>query len=109
MSLVLDPEYSSNKYVYTSYAYRRNSVMMVKVVRLTDEGVSLTNPKVIIDLIPAAKYHAGSRIASGPDKKLYITTGDATNKALAQNLDSLAGKILRINFDGSIPSDNPWS
>lgn len=111
MSLTLNPDYSSNKYIYLSYAYRGAKGMMVKVVRFTDEGNSLTNPRIIIDLIPAAKYHAGSRLAFGPDGKLYISTGDATDKSLAQNMDSLAGKILRINADGSIPSDNPqkWS
>ena len=82
--------------------------MIVKIVRFTDRGNSLTDARIIIDLIPAAKYHAGSRIAFGPDGKLYITTGDATDKSLAQDLKSLAGKILRINPDGSIPSDNPW-
>jgi len=107
MSLTLDPDYSSNKYIYISYAYRAASDMMVKVVRLTDEGNALTNPRIIIDLIPAAKYHAGSRLAFGPDGKLYITTGDAVDRNLAQDMDSLAGKILRINADGSIPSDNP--
>lgn len=107
MSLTLDPEYSTNKYIYISYAYRGAKGMMVKVVRFTDEGNSLTSPRIIIDLIPAAKYHAGSRLAFGPDGKLYISTGDATDKSLAQNMDSLAGKILRINADGSIPSDNP--
>lgn len=107
MSLALDPDYSSNKYVYISYAYRGTGGMMVKVVRFTDEGKSLTNPRIIIDLIPAAKYHAGSRLAFGPDGKLYISTGDATDKSLAQKMDSLAGKILRINADGSIPADNP--
>lgn len=111
MSLTLDPDYSSNKYIYISYAYRGAKGMMVKVVRFIDEGKSLTNPRIIIDLIPAAKYHAGSRLAFGPEGKLYITTGDATDKSLAQNMNSLAGKILRINADGSIPSDNPqkWS
>lgn len=89
MSLALDPDYEDNKFVYTSYAYSGKNGMLVKVVRLTDEGTSLTNPKVIIDLIPAAKYHAGSRIKFGPDDKLYITTGDATNKAIAQDLKSL--------------------
>lgn len=108
MSLALDPDYSSNKYVYTSYAYRGKNGMAVKVVRLTDSGAFLTDPKVILDNIPAAKYHAGSRLAFGPDDKLYISTGDATNKVLPQNLSSLGGKILRLNADGAIPDDNPW-
>jgi glucose/arabinose dehydrogenase len=62
----------------------------------------------VLDKIPAAKFRAGCRIAFGPDGKLYITTGDSLDRQLAQDLDSLAGKILRINADGSIPNDNPF-
>lgn len=89
MALALDPDYADNKYLYTSYAYRGKNSMAVKVVRLTDRGDALVDPKIILDGIPAAKYHAGSRIAFGPDGKLYITTGDATDKAIAQDLSSL--------------------
>lgn len=107
MSLTLDPNYEQNKYLYTSYVYSGASGMAVKVVRLTDRGSSLAEPVIILDNIPAAKYHAGSRLAFGPDGKLYISTGDATNKSLAQDKDSLAGKILRINADGTVPQNNP--
>jgi hypothetical protein len=61
--------------------------------------------KVIIENIPAAQFHAGCRLRFGPDGKLYITTGDATDRQLAQQLDSLAGKTLRLNDDGTIPTD----
>ena len=64
--------------------------------------------KVIIENLPAARYHAGCRIRFGPDGKLYITTGDATRRELAQKLDLLAGKTLRLNDDGSVPPDNPF-
>ncbi|MBP6921580.1 PQQ-dependent sugar dehydrogenase [Candidatus Gracilibacteria bacterium] len=107
MSLALDPDYENNKYMYTSYAYRGKNGMAVKVVRLTDRGDALTDTTVILDDIPAAKYHAGSRLAFGPDGKLYISTGDGTDKTTPQNLKSLGGKILRINADGTIPADNP--
>ena len=63
---------------------------------------------VIIENLPAAQYHAGCRIRFGPDGKLYITTGDATRRELAQKLDLLAGKTLRLNDDGSVPPDNPF-
>lgn len=109
MSLTLDPNYTTNRYLYASLAYQAGSELSVKVMRFTDAGERLIDPSVIIDQIPAAKYHAGSAIAFGPDGKLYITTGDATDKALAQDLGSLAGKTLRLNPDGSIPSDNPFS
>ncbi|MER3468917.1 MAG: glucose sorbosone dehydrogenase, partial [Thermoflexus sp.] len=61
-----------------------------------------------VDAIPGASIHDGGRLAFGPDGKLYATTGDATQRALAQRLDSLAGKILRLNPDGSVPADNPF-
>lgn len=108
MGMALDPHYQENKYIYFAYAYTVGGKMQVKVVRLTDQGDKLTDEYTVIDNIPAAQYHAGCRIAFGPDQKLYITTGDATDKSTPQNLDSLGGKILRLNPDGSIPEDNPF-
>lgn len=109
MSLALDPEYQENRFVYTAVAYAENGESLtVKVVRFVDTGETLAEPFVVIDQIPGAKFHAGCRIAFGPDGKLYITTGDATDKELAQDLQSLAGKVLRINKDGTIPADNPF-
>lgn len=108
MGMVLDPHYQENKRIYFAYAYQVGGKMQVKVVRFTDQGDRLTDEQTIIDNIPAAQYHAGCRIAFGPDQKLYITTGDATDKGTPQNLDSLGGKILRVNADGTIPEDNPF-
>lgn len=109
MGLALDPDYQKNRLIYVSYAYPKGRDLAVKVVQFKDSGDQLTNEKVIIDNIPAAQLHAGCRLKFGPDKKLYITTGDATQKQLAQDKNSLAGKILRINSDGSIPEDNPFT
>lgn len=108
MSLALHPNYNQNKFIYASLAYETGSTMYVKVVRFRDDGTALVDAKIIIDKIPGSQFHAGSRIAFGPDNKLYITTGDATDRTLAQKLDSRAGKILRLNDDGTIPSDNPF-
>lgn len=108
MGMVLDPDYPNSPYIYTSLAYEENNQMFVKVVRLTDINNKSTEPRILLDKIPAAKFHAGSRLRFGPDQKLYITTGDATKKEIAQDLNSLGGKILRMNKDGSIPEDNPF-
>lgn len=114
MSLTLHPEYASNRFVYTAFAYQGAAGMQVDVVRFKDlptqagEGDSISDITPIVSNIPAARFHAGAELAFGPDGKLYITTGDATDRELAQELDSLAGKILRVNDDGSIPSDNPF-
>ncbi len=73
------------------------------------ENDEIERVATIVEGIPGASYHDGGRIKFGPDEKLYITTGDAGNSSLAQDINSLAGKILRLNPDGSIPQDNPFN
>lgn len=108
MSLVLHPRYSRNRYIYASLAYENDSGMWVKVVRFRDDGERVSSLTTIIDTIPGAQFHAGSRLVFGPDEKLYISTGDATDRTIAQDIQSLGGKILRLNDDGTIPQDNPF-
>jgi glucose/arabinose dehydrogenase len=107
MSVALHPQFASNHLLYLSYAYNSGG-QQVRVVRYRETPNGFTDRKVIIEGIPAAQFHAGCRLRFGPDGKLYITTGDATDRALAQKLDSLAGKTLRLNDDGSVPNDNPF-
>ncbi len=107
MSLALHPQFAKNHFLYLSYAYKGES-QLVRVVRYRETEAGLTDRKVIIENIPAAQFHAGCRLGFGPDAKLYITTGDATERQLAQKLDSLAGKTLRLSDDGTVPSDNPF-
>lgn len=107
MGLVLHPNFKENGFLYVSYTARARGELIARVVRYRDAGSGLADAKTIVDHIPAARFHAGCRLKFGPDGKLYITTGDATERDLAQDPDSLAGKILRLNDDGTIPHDNP--
>ena len=107
MDISLHPEFAKNNFVYLAYAYARDG-KRDKVVRYKFVANKLTEPKIIIEDMPSAPNHAGMRARFGPDKKLYITVGDATDWDLAQDNMSLAGKTLRLNDDGTIPSDNPF-
>lgn len=107
MSLAVHPQFATNHFLYIAYAYKEES-QLVRVVRYRESETGLTDRKVIIENIPAAQFHAGCRLGFGPDGKLYISTGDGTKRELAARLDSLAGKTLRLNDDGTVPSDNPF-
>jgi glucose/arabinose dehydrogenase len=106
LGLTLDPDFANNKFVYVYHT--ASSPLRNRVVRYTDSSGICTQETVILDNLPANTNHNGGIIQFGPDGKLYVVIGDAQNTANAQNLTSLAGKILRVNPDGSAPSDNPF-
>jgi glucose/arabinose dehydrogenase len=108
MGMVLHPQFASNHLLYLAFAYQKDGDQRVKVMRYRETGMELTDAKTIVEMIPASRYHAGTRLKFGPDGKLYITTGDATKQSQGQQLDTLGGKTLRLNDDGTIPADNPF-
>jgi glucose/arabinose dehydrogenase len=107
LGMALHPNFTATPEVFVAYNYDRGGVYTEKIVKYTYNGSALINPVIILNNIPAAGNHNGCRLAISPDLKLYITTGDAAISSQAQNSNSLSGKILRVNLDGSIPADNP--
>ncbi|HYY40632.1 MAG TPA: PQQ-dependent sugar dehydrogenase, partial [Nitrososphaera sp.] len=115
LGLAIDPEFDTNHYVYLYYTalvdiqHGDGGKVINRVVRFTDTNGTGTDMKVIMDNIPASRgYHSGGAMAFGPDGKLYITVGDATEHIFAQDPSIVIGKVLRINKDGTIPEDNPY-
>jgi glucose/arabinose dehydrogenase len=108
LGLALHPDFAENHLIYIYHTYSSGSNVFNKVLALTERDNKIIESQVIIDGIPAAAGNDGGRIKFGPDGKLYVATGDARQPDLAQNAGSLAGKILRLNPDGTIPEDNPF-
>ena len=110
LGMEFHPQFSTNPHVFIVYNYTSGGLNRERLSRFTYSGNTLSSEEVILDggVIVANSIHNGSRLAWLPDNTLLMTTGDAANTANAQNMSSLNGKILRLNADGTIPSDNPF-
>ena len=108
LGLALHPEFDQNGLLYLYMSYQGAGSLLNRVERYQFDGKVLSDRMVIIDQIPGDVNHDGGRIEFGPDGLLYITTGDASYGHNAQDINSLAGKILRLHDDGTIPADNPF-
>ncbi|WMJ86019.1 PQQ-dependent sugar dehydrogenase [Anaerocolumna sp. MB42-C2] len=108
LGLALDRDFLINGAIYLMYTYEDGGKLYSRVVRLSIVNNLASGEEIILDRIPAGQVHNGGRLKIGPDGYLYITVGDGGDRDLAQDMNSLAGKILRIGTDGSIPSDNPY-
>lgn len=109
LGIALDPDFAENNFLYLYYTYNESGDNTSnRVVRYVFQDNSLKEGTILVDQIPGARNHNGGRLAFGPDGFLYITTGDAAQPSLAQDTDSLAGKILRISQNGEPAPDNPF-
>jgi aldose sugar dehydrogenase len=109
LGLALDPEFSQNRYVYIYYTASGGGGAVNRIVRYREVNARLGERAVLLDNIPAGGTHDGGRLRFGPDGLLYATAGDAGNSNRAQDVASLAGKILRLNRDGTAPPGNRFS
>jgi len=109
LGMTLHPNFSENKwlYLYMTVDGDNGTENEVRRYSLGENGIS--DGEIILSGIEGAIIHNGGRLKFGPDGYLYVATGDANRPDLAQNLNTLAGKILRIKDDGSVPSDNPFN
>ncbi|WP_158222720.1 PQQ-dependent sugar dehydrogenase [Rhodopirellula sp. MGV] len=107
--LCFDPEFSSNGYIYLYYTAKAPSHNRVSRFTVVGNTAAKASEQVIFEIDNLSKigWHNGGGICFGKDGKLYIATGENANGDNAQNPSNLLGKLLRINRDGSIPSDNP--
>jgi glucose/arabinose dehydrogenase len=103
LGVAVSPDFETDRTVFLYLTTDTDN----RVVRARLEGSSLGSTSVVLDGIPAGFIHDGGRIAFGPDGHLYVTTGETGDPELAQDPDSLAGKILRITADGEPAPGNP--
>ena len=108
MGLAKHPDYPEQKFLYVMHTYREGNSLFNRVVRYLDTDTTMEFDRIIIDNIPASNVHNGGRIAFGPDNMLYICTGDTWHSEIAQEINKLGGKILRLTPDGEFPLDNPF-
>lgn len=109
LGMALHPDFENTPEVFLVYTYTPVSNIKEKIVKYTFNGTVLVNEVVLLDNIDGNGTHNGCRLLFLSDNTLLATTGDVQNPNLSQSLSSLNGKVLRLNTDGSIPSDNPIS
>jgi glucose/arabinose dehydrogenase len=111
LGLALHPDFATNHWVYVFYSEAKNDNGDPddnRIVRYTErDGLATERTRIISELPTGICCHNGGRIGFGHDGKLYVTLGDLNQDDRAQNPKRLNGKMLRLNDDGSIPSDNP--
>ncbi len=108
MGLAFHPDFSTQPFIYVAHTYASSSGTRNRVVRARYDGRTLGPPEVLLDNIPGSSIHNGSRVIVGPDRLLYITTGDASDGTSGQTRISTAGKILRLTLDGAPAPGNPF-
>ncbi len=110
LDILVDPDFRSNHRIFLSYMHGTPESGTIRISSAILEGMELVDKRVIFESRPAANGldQIGGRLAFGPDHALYLTIGDRFQMERAQNLLDDGGKIIRINTDGSIPSDNPF-
>lgn len=107
--ICLDPDFSSNGYLYVYYTAKNPSHNRVSRFTVVGNTAAPDSEQTLLEIDPLSStgWHNGGGMGFGKDGKLYVATGENADGGNAQNPDNLLGKLLRLNPDGSIPTDNP--
>jgi glucose/arabinose dehydrogenase len=113
LGITFDPDFERNHYIYVYYTTKNPTVhnkVSRFIVQSSNGNIADPDSETQIINLPTlgAAIHQGGAIHFGPDGKLYVAVGDNSVRDNSQSKDSLFGKILRVNPDGSIPEDNPF-
>lgn len=108
MGIAFHPDFAREPWVYAMHTYGGMFRTNNRLVRMRWDGRTLGAVQPLLEGIPGAGIHDGSRIVVGPDRMLYVTTGDAGSADVAQDRAALGGKILRLTLDGKPAPDNPF-
>lgn len=108
LGMVLAPGFHRTGNAFVYHTYQENGQIFNRVIKIRETRRGWVEVKVLLDKIPGSLIHNGGRIKIGPDRHLYVTTGDAGEADMAQNLNTLHGKILRMTRKGTVPPDNPF-
>ena len=109
LGITTHPNFEENHFLYVFFTYEENDMLWNKILKITESNNKLKDAITIFDKIPGSVFTNGGFLKFGPNGKLFVGTGTVSDAShLPQNLDSLAGKILRFNDDGTIPEDNPF-
>jgi aldose sugar dehydrogenase len=109
LGLALDPQFATTHFVYVTYTAQTPGGAVGRLVRFREVANTLGEAAVLLDNVPAANIHNGSRVKFGPDGLLYVTFGDAASPSVAQDVAALNGKVLRLTREGRAPADNPFA
>ncbi len=109
LGLAAHPDFATNHFVYLTYTANGPRGPVARLMRFREVGNRLAEGVVLLDDVPAANIHNGSRVRFGPDRRLYVTFGDVATPSTAQDVASLNGKILRLNDDGTSAPGNRFN
>ena len=108
LGMALAPDFERSGTAYLFHTTRRGAALTNKLIQVQHDGGQWRETRVLLQGIPGHTLYNGGRIGIGPDGHLYVTTGWVRDPAAAQDPASLAGKVLRLRPDGSVPADNPF-